>query len=721
MRHILEGSGEFEVVGEAVDGQQAVDLAAMHQPDLVLLDLIMPRLDGLDAIPKIRASSPETRIVVLSGFAAQGMAAKATDGGADGYVEKRQRPDEILRVALEACRADPSSAPSVEPAAPPPGTPSAAEDDAVPRTGGHFDDAEVRELTAALARSRSDLAEIGSAAAHDLKSPLQAVLGFAHLLDQLYGAGMDDRGTMFIRTIIDATDKMASLIEGLAYYCRVVSQRPEVALVRLDDVLATLLRGLENEIAESGAVVTSDPLPEVGGDLSQLTVVLTQLVTNALTWVAPGVAPLVHISAAERPDGWSIAVTDAGPGIDPEVRQRVFGLFSRLPSSAGRPGVGVGLALARRLVEGWGGTIWVDDAPGPDDSCGSRFSFTIPANRATDLPLPEPPDRPALARALPATDVEPVSTPAAGEPGTGLLAGGVQQLLLVEDSETHARLVAATLAEAPGPRYGLRHVVDLRHARNALAEQHVDCILLDLSLPDGEGLDSLAQVRAMAPSLPVVVLTSRSDEALAVTAVQLGAQDYLVKGAMEPRTLGRSIRYAIERKALEAQLAIQAMHDSLTGLPNRVLLLDRLNPALARAGRNGEKIALLYLDLDGFKPVNDELGHEAGDEILVEVARRLTSVVRPLDTVSRIGGDEFAVLCEGFRSETEIKALAARMAEAVAEPVLVAHQHRSVQASIGIAFSAGPGESAEDLIRLADQAMYRKKRESHPETGPPPA
>jgi diguanylate cyclase (GGDEF)-like protein len=151
-----------------------------------------------------------------------------------------------------------------------------------------------------------------------------------------------------------------------------------------------------------------------------------------------------------------------------------------------------------------------------------------------------------------------------------------------------------------------------------------------------------------------------------------------------------------------------------------VLLLDRLNPALARAARNGEKIALLYLDLDGFKPINDELGHEAGDDILVEVSRRLTSVVRPLDTVSRIGGDEFAVLCEGFRSETEIKALASRMAETIAEPILVAHQHRSVQASIGIAFSAGPGESAEDLIRLADQAMYREKRQTHPETSPPP-
>lgn len=746
MRHILEGSGEFEVVADAVDGQQAVDLAGELQPDVVLLDLIMPRLDGLEAIPKIRASSPSSRIVVLSGFSSQGMAS-AADGGADGYIEKRQRPDEILRVVLDVCRSgeagtEPGGPPGSS-AGPPAGAPAesgagrdplaahAASIDAAPAPPllapvverallpPDFALAQVQALAGALARSRADLAEIGSAAAHDLKSPLQAILGFAHLLDQLYGTGMDDRASMFVRTIIEATDKMAALIEGLSVYCRVVSQRPEPASVKVGDLLAAAVQGIDANLFVQGAKVTNDPLPEIVGDPAQIGVVLAQLLSNAVTWVEAGTQPRVHVSAAESSNGWAITVSDNGVGIDPELRARVFGLFARLPGSSGHPGAGIGLALARRLVEGWGGTMWAEDAPGR----GTRFTFTIPARQvlepAPSVPAAEVRTPPPRVVTPAEGDLEPLAAIDA-EGGGGILSGAVQQLLLVEDSEAHARLVAATLAEAPGPRYRLRHVVDLRNARRALSEQRIDCVLLDLSLPDGEGLDSLAQMRAMAPSIPIVVLTSRSDEALAVTAVQQGAQDYLVKGAMEPRTLGRSIRYAIERKALEAQLAIQALHDSLTGLPNRALLLDRLNPALARAARSGEKIALLYLDLDGFKPINDELGHEAGDEILVEVARRLSSVVRPQDTVSRIGGDEFAVLCEGFRSETEIKALAGRMAEAIAEPVLMEHHRRSVRASIGIAFAEGVEQSADDLIRTADQAMYREKRQGQLEGGTQP-
>lgn len=740
MRHILEGSGVFEVVGEAVDGQEAVELATRLQPDLVLLDLIMPRLDGLEAIPLIRQSASGAKILILSGFSAQGLAVRpAAEGGPDGFVEKRQRPEDILQTALGVCRSGGRS-PARAPVAPPAVAPADAAVVAVPAdvalpaspvpgraepaTHIHGPSADSQD---ALERARADLAQIGSAAAHDLKSPLQAAMGFAHLLEQLYGPGLDERAQMFVRTIVEATERMATLVDGLGAYCTAASIRPEHRPAPLARVLDEVLGSLQQEVASTGAHLMLQPLPQVVEDPDRVAVVMMQLLTNAIRWGRPpqGGPPRVTVAAEETPWGWTVSVQDTGPGIPGDQRSRLFGLFARPPAGSGPRGAGTGLAIAKRLVESWGGGIWIEDVAGG----GSRFCFTLPSPATAGLSWFASAG-PGAGEVVAASVDAALEGPAAVDMALGELAvhealglptapgpGSSTRVLLVEDSDPHARLVSATLEEAPGPPYVLRHVTDLRQAQMVLGSEEVDCILLDLSLPDGEGLGSLAAVRSMRPSTPVVVLTSRADESLAVAAVQQGAQDYLVKGALDPRALGRSIRYAIERKALEAQLARQALHDSLTGLPNRTLLLDRLGPALTRADRTNEKLALLYLDLDGFKPINDALGHEAGDGILKEVARRLISIVRPHDTVARIGGDEFAVLCEGFHAESEIQSLADRMAERIADPVVVGNQRPRVQASIGIAFVAGPGESVEELMRQADQAMYANKR--HKQATPP--
>ncbi|HWD07662.1 MAG TPA: diguanylate cyclase [Actinomycetota bacterium] len=724
MRHTLQNSGAFEVVGEAADGVEAVDLATRHQPDLVLLDLIMPGLDGPEAIARIREASPVSRIVLLSGVPAPDLGSSLAGSvlgrigsGVDGYLEKRQSADEILRALLQICRAPVGLA--EPPAAATPGQPATREP---------------AETNRALEQARADLALIGAAAAHDFKSPLQAIVGFAHLLDQLYADVLDERGRSFLRTILDASDRMAGLVDGLASYCRAIALPPTAVPVCLQDVAASVLQTMEAEVEQAGAIITLGELPEVVGDPDQLALVLSSLLAGALAWApADGGKPTVAISADRTPRGVTVSVVDRGPGIEAGHRERAFTRFGPLPGRVpGGSGVepvvaggggSNGLALARRLVEGWGGSIWVEDVvgEGETDARGCRIGFVIP-DRVPASTAGRPPAagvRPGAPcfGSIPAGLAERAAREeVANDPALSLL-GAAQQLLLVEDSEPHAHLVAATLAESPGARYRLRHVTDMQQARRALKEQRVDLVLLDLSLPDSEGLETLERMVQMAPGIPVVVLTSRSDEGLAVASVQQGAQDYLVKGAYEPASLARSIRYAIERKALESQLTQQALHDALTSLPNRTLLLERLNPALARGARTGDKLALLYLDLDGFKPINDEFGHDAGDSVLVEVARRLRGVVRPQDTVARIGGDEFAVMCEGFRSDTEIRSLVDRMADAIAQPIRIGGpgapaggQERRVTASIGIAFASGAEMSAEDLIRSADQAMYRVKR-----------
>jgi diguanylate cyclase (GGDEF)-like protein len=168
-------------------------------------------------------------------------------------------------------------------------------------------------------------------------------------------------------------------------------------------------------------------------------------------------------------------------------------------------------------------------------------------------------------------------------------------------------------------------------------------------------------------------------------------------------------RLALEEMA--AALAHQALHDPLTGLPNRALLLDRLAQAAARAGRDPAPLALLFLDLDEFKLVNDTLGHRAGDDLLKGVANRLVAVVRPGDTVARFGGDEFVVLCENMPGEAQAVDLAERIADVLGRPVTIFGRELRVTASIGIVLADAGLVTADDLLRYADIAMYQAKEQ----------
>jgi diguanylate cyclase (GGDEF)-like protein/PAS domain S-box-containing protein len=178
---------------------------------------------------------------------------------------------------------------------------------------------------------------------------------------------------------------------------------------------------------------------------------------------------------------------------------------------------------------------------------------------------------------------------------------------------------------------------------------------------------------------------------------------------------GRSLRMVgavhdvTERKVLEERLKHQAFHDPLTGLPNRTLLMDRLEHALARATRRPASVAVLFLDLDRFKFVNDSLGHEAGDQILVALAARLRACLRPQDTIARLSGDEFTILLEDIADTSDAIAVAERVGEALCAPFECGAHEVLVTTTIGIAFSTAGHGTPEDLLRAADVAMYSAK------------
>ncbi|MGA2844595.1 MAG: EAL domain-containing protein [Candidatus Acidiferrales bacterium] len=420
----------------------------------------------------------------------------------------------------------------------------------------------------------------------------------------------------------------------------------------------------------------------------------------------------------------------------------------------------------------------------------------------------------------------------------------IKMLLIVEDNPGDARLLREMFNEQGSHNTELTHAECMSEAEQHLAERAFDVVVLDLGLPDAQGLEAVRRAHAAAPRVPLVVLTGLDDESLAAEALQEGAQDYLIKGQIETRGFLRSLRYAMERKTMEEalfvekeraqvtlnsigdavactdiagnitflnlvaekmtgssreeasgrpmaevlqildaasretisnpmelavaknrtvhlplncvlirrdgfeipiedsvspihdregkatgavivfrdvsvaqamalQMAHSAQHDFLTGLPNRMLLNDRVSQAIVLAHRHMKKVAVLFLDLDGFKHINDSLGHPIGDKLLQSIAKRLVDCGRSSDTVSRQGGDEFVVLLSEVEQSDDAAITARRMLQAVAEPHSIGQHDLHVTASIGLSIYPDDGLDAETLIKNADTAMYQAKENGH--------
>jgi diguanylate cyclase (GGDEF)-like protein len=287
----------------------------------------------------------------------------------------------------------------------------------------------------------------------------------------------------------------------------------------------------------------------------------------------------------------------------------------------------------------------------------------------------------------------------------------VIKVLLVEDNPGDARLIRQMLAEASATVFDLNHVEELRDAFKCLKEEDYDVVMVDLSLPNVRGTKTVDEIQSEFPKVPIVVLSGLSDEALAVKAVEGGAQDYVVKGQGDGNLVSRSLRYAIERKRVEEHLAFLAHYDHLTGLANRALFRDRLNQSLARADRNKNQVALMFLDLDNFKAVNDTLGHDAGDLLLQGVSERIRRCVRKTDTVARLGGDEFTVILEGITSMQQPAMVAQKILDSLLMPFNLSGHEVFITTSIGITIYPSDSETIKDLLKYADRAMYRAKEQ----------
>ena len=282
------------------------------------------------------------------------------------------------------------------------------------------------------------------------------------------------------------------------------------------------------------------------------------------------------------------------------------------------------------------------------------------------------------------------------------------KILLVEDDSDDAEFLRRSLAQHNGSVDVTRTSL-LSDAVKSLDADRFDVVLLDLNLPDGRGAECVERIQEASALVPIVVLSGQGDEDYAVEILNRGVQDYLVKWEGDGRAILRAIRYAIERKRAEVRLNYLARHDALTGVPNRQSLRDQLNQATKRALRDHKTMALLLLDLDRFKTVNETLGHEAGDMLLRAVVQRLSGSVREGDLIARLGGDEFAVLLEDIEGPLEVEAVASNIGAAFQEPFDVGGRQVSVTASVGITVCPVDGTEPVALLNNADIAMYQVK------------
>lgn len=282
-------------------------------------------------------------------------------------------------------------------------------------------------------------------------------------------------------------------------------------------------------------------------------------------------------------------------------------------------------------------------------------------------------------------------------------------LLLIEDDPKEALVIKNMLKDGLQNQFTLEHSLSLSDALDLVQRNPYQAIILDSHLPDGKSFESIPQFIQYCPGAPILILSGVEEEDQAIQAVKSGAQDYLIKGQTSSSTLCRAIRYAMERHRATQRITQLAHYDHLTGLANRGLFYERLNCAVARCRRNDTAIALMFLDLDHFKNINDTLGHEYGDSLLKTVAARIKKCIREIDTGVRLGGDEFAVLLEQIVSIEDVASVAHRILHLLAQPVSVKQHQLHVTGSLGITIYPWDSANPQELLSHADAAMYRAK------------
>jgi len=291
-------------------------------------------------------------------------------------------------------------------------------------------------------------------------------------------------------------------------------------------------------------------------------------------------------------------------------------------------------------------------------------------------------------------------------------------LLLIDDDELDRLSVIRALKQSDY-ELTISQCASAAEGYKLVANEQFDAILLDYRLPDQDGIEVLRALRGGRLAKAAVVMLSRHEDPVMVeSCLEAGAQDFLLKDEVTGRRLTRAISLARQRYTMEEalklsheKLRVLSEHDVLTGLINRRGFELSLNCLLSVAKRDNRGLAVLLLDLDDFKSVNDTLGHAVGDQLLIEIAQRMRPIVRSGDVLSRLGGDEFVVIANGLESNEQASVLADRLIHVLQTPIVLNAIELVITASVGIAVLDEKTDNGDELLKHADVAMYRAKKD----------
>lgn len=284
------------------------------------------------------------------------------------------------------------------------------------------------------------------------------------------------------------------------------------------------------------------------------------------------------------------------------------------------------------------------------------------------------------------------------------------KLLLIEDNAGDIEIIKYYIGKISDISIELCSVSFLHEGIHKIRNEDYDVVLSDLNLPDSTGLNTLKTLRSYVSHIPILVLTEIDDDKLGVESIKEGAQDYIVKSELTPRLLSKTLYYAIERNKLINTIQKLAYKDNLTNLFNRAAIIEQLDKEILTHSYTNKKIGVLFLDLDKFKEVNDNLGHSYGDELLRILSEKIQNSVRDYDYIGRVGGDEFIIIIPNLKARNEVLTVLDRVTTVFLKPIMVDVYSFFIKASIGVSFYPEDGTDSESLIKNADIAMYKAKQ-----------